>query len=840
MKEFFDRYKARIEVDDLQRFGIILMEDLSTALPGFEFVVHLLDTPQREAELDNRTKEALQRNKARRESETGRLILPVVHQKKPLAIINATSPLKTVVSTEVLGLLPTIIRLSLDKLLLYKINITDNETDLNNEDYFRSYIRKKLQATPRQPGGPGQLKPLRLGDAESFPALVVLLAEIREFDRLAMEHGRLEAIRALKALADWMKEGIHGGYALARVGKGRLGLALLRMDLAATEGLARKVALRPELTSRDLCPPIRLSFGLAGFPADFTEELGQMESLDFKLPDLADQLVVKAELALHRAMTGKSESVLTYHQVLECAGRVVQVLPYQRVVINLGAVAGARTGQVFIITEASKSTEVDYKGEVVLIDVQQDFAVGEIINLRYSTSQVQPGDGLILSQTALESSTAHDGVDQLLALPNHYGFLNRLNDCLGKVKNLAIMLIRIDGYERYRTTMGHQESDRQLKTIWELIKGHLPAETLAGRFSAESVVVFCPELDGVQARHLAETLRDEIKATQKQTCSIGLTVFPCGSIPKTEALYCAQKALDHASFLGPASLAVFNALSLNISGDKRFEAQDWVGAVQEYRLGLELDPQNLNLLNSLGVCYGYQKQFDRALESFDRVLSLSPDNLMAHYNRGFVLEMALRTEEALENYRRAAELDPANFDVLFQYGKTAQGLNRTDEAVTSFQRAAGLDSRRPIVFRYLGQALLQAGKGQEAFEAFKAAVRHDPEDALSMSQLGMLYLERGTDLDVALSLIRQSVDFDPTNSMFRYRLARILGVAGDLSAAETQYHKVLDLGRKSREVYYELGGVLRALGRQDEARQCFEEALAIDPNFESAAEALKV
>ncbi|MBF0528212.1 MAG: tetratricopeptide repeat protein [Deltaproteobacteria bacterium] len=841
MKEFFERYKAKIETDDLQRFGVILMEDLSAVLPGFEFVVHLLDTPQREAELDNRTKEALQRNKARREPETGRLILPVVFQRSKLAVINAVSPVKPTVSSEIIELLPTIVRLSLEKLLLYKINITDNETDLNNEDYFRSYVRKKLQISTRPPAGPGQLKPLRLGDAETVSTLVILLAEIRDFERLATEHGRLEAVRALKTLADWLKEGVQGGYTLARMGKGRLGLALQRMDLTSVEDLAKKTTMcpRPLGASSYLGPPIRLAFGLAAFPTDFAEELGQSESLDLRLNDLADQLLAKAELALQRAVTTKNEPVISFHQVLEIGGRVVQVLPYQRVVINLGQMAGAKTGQVFIIIPANKNTEVDYKGEIVLIDVQKDFSIGEIMDLRYSTTQIQVGDGLLLSQTALEDVAASDNLDPLLGLPKHYGFLSRLNEQIEKTDNLALMLIRVDGYEQYRTTMGHQESDRQLKAIWELVQGYLPHEVLAGRFSAESIVVYCPEMNETQANNLAVTIRDEIRNRSKQTCSLGLAVFPCGSIPKTAALPCAQKALDHAGFLGPGSLALFNALSLNISGDKKFEALDWAGAIQEYQLGLELDPYNINILNSLGVCYGYRKQFDQALEAFERVMILAPDNLMAHYNRGFVLEMAIRPEDALDSYRRAAELDPNNFNVLYQLGKTAQGLNRIDEAVDSFRRAAALDGRHPIVFRYLGQVLLQAGRPQDAFEAFKAAVRYDPEDASSISQLGILYLERGTDLDVALSLAKQSVDLDPTNSLFRYRLARTLAAAGDPASSETQYSKVLDLGRKSREVYYELGCVLRSLGRREEAVKYFKEALAVDPNFELAAEALK-
>ncbi|MDY6851775.1 MAG: tetratricopeptide repeat protein, partial [Thermodesulfobacteriota bacterium] len=240
----------------------------------------------------------------------------------------------------------------------------------------------------------------------------------------------------------------------------------------------------------------------------------------------------------------------------------------------------------------------------------------------------------------------------------------------------------------------------------------------------------------------------------------------------------------------------------------------------------------------LGVCYGHQQNSDLALETFDRVLKLDSDNLMAHFNRGFILAGVDRHQEALESLRRAAEIENDNFDVLFQLGKTALELDLTDEALSALEQAAGLEDHRPVVFRYLGQTLLKAGRPENAVDAFKAAARHDPEDAPSLSQLGVLFLDRGTDSEVALSLTRQSVNLDRTNSLFRQRLARALSVAGDLEESEAEYRRAIEMGARSREVFYELGQVVLKQGRAEEAEKLFRESLAVDQEYGPALEAL--
>ncbi len=844
MKEFFKRHGIDLEVEDIARYARILIDDLGLVLKGEDFRVHLLDNPGQETRLDEAQREALTEKKVLYEHVSRRLHLPVIYDGRSLALVSISMLEGFDLPEDAYPLILLAVKQSLEKILLYKINITDRETGLYNDYYFQGYLNRELKSLLGRGDGQKFPKPLSFSEEGVFPGLTLLLVEIDQFSDLTATHGRIEADRALRAVSRKLLAAASPSGCAARLSSGRLGLIMPHQDLQAGLEAAKAIQDLPESFESQKLPRLKLGFGLAGYPVDFTDEFGQADAVTGNETDLAEALTLKAELALRQALNDKEKSIFTYADILKQGARIVQVLPLNRVVINIGRTAGARVGQVFTLSEIVSDNDLNYKGEVVLSEVEDDFSVGRTINLLNPLNMVKPGDTLRLSQKAGEDWAAaileeKERLDPLLGIPAHFNFVRQLDNRLQGQDKFAIILIRVDGYDSYRQTMGRLLSDQKIKALYDLLQEDMPEGALTGRFSADCLAVFCPDLDKSAAETLVETWLDKIKTRNSQTASLGLALYPCGSFSPPEILTNAQKALEHASFFGPASKATFDAVSLNISGDKFFASGDLKEAIAEFEKALTLDPDDVNVLNSLGVCYGHEHQVDQALECFQRVLDLDPRNLMAHFNRGFALSMAGRPEEALESFRRAVEIDGQNFDALFQMGVVALEVGRVDEAVESFSRAEKVEGSRPVLYKYLGESLLRAGRDEEAIRALKAAVRFDPRDAASMSQLGVLFMDRGTDPEVALSLTRQSVELDQTNPTYRERLARALYGVGNLAEAEVEYGRALEMGGQSREVHYNLGQVIREQGRLDEAAAAFKRALELDPQYHPALRALK-
>jgi len=57
-----------------------------------------------------------------------------------------------------------------------------------------------------------------------------------------------------------------------------------------------------------------------------------------------------------------------------------------------------------------------------------------------------------------------------------------------------------------------------------------------------------------------------------------------------------------------------------------FEQKEYEKAIEIYQKYLEISPQNLNVLYNLGIIYYTKKDYDNAISSFEKILEIQPEN----------------------------------------------------------------------------------------------------------------------------------------------------------------------------------------------------------------------
>jgi tetratricopeptide (TPR) repeat protein len=251
---------------------------------------------------------------------------------------------------------------------------------------------------------------------------------------------------------------------------------------------------------------------------------------------------------------------------------------------------------------------------------------------------------------------------------------------------------------------------------------------------------------------------------------IGVATYPTAEYTRTQILENSEKALNHGEFFGPGSVTLFDAVSLNISGDRHYQNGDIPGAIAEFQKGLVLDPSDVNLHNSLGVCYGVQEKYNEALNAFDRAIGLAPDEVMPVYNKGYVLSAMGEKDRAMDCFLTANEKEPDVFEIVFHIGQTLLEEGNAEKAKLFLENAVRLNERSGPAHKSLGRCLKQLGHHKKALKAYKTAVKINPSDAQSLCDLGRLYLQLGESLDVATVFCEQSVRLEPDNALFRFHL----------------------------------------------------------------------
>jgi Flp pilus assembly protein TadD/GGDEF domain-containing protein len=377
----------------------------------------------------------------------------------------------------------------------------------------------------------------------------------------------------------------------------------------------------------------------------------------------------------------------------------------------------------------------------------------------------------------------------------------------------ALLLVRLDEWERWQRQQGAQEAARRAKEVLQTSRRLCPAGAALHWAGPDRFVVFLPGADRQRAEEQGHAIRARTRAARGTTVSIGLSLFPCVGFSKGDLLENARKALLHTGFFGPDTQTAFDAVSLNISGDRLFEAGHLDEAVQEFHRALALDSENVNVRNSLGVCYARMGRIDAAAAEFSRVASLSCDDFMPHYNLGCALASLGRAQEAEQSLKRASELDPTAPAVRFQLATLCKDGERMEEALSHLRRTVELRPQWLHAWRLLGTWLLEEGRDEEAMAAFKRALRLNAGDATALSGLAVVYGTRETNREVALSLARRSIQIEPGNALYLERFARLLLQSGEVEEALIHCRRAGELapeGRRIRELLGEIAAAQRA------------------------------
>ena len=220
----------------------------------------------------------------------------------------------------------------------------------------------------------------------------------------------------------------------------------------------------------------------------------------------------------------------------------------------------------------------------------------------------------------------------------------------------------------------------------------------------------------------AALIRKGLTENNGPNITIGTAAYPTLSYEKSAILENACKAIDHACFFGPDSTMAFDDVSLNISGDKLFQNGDIDAAVQEFKAALELNPGNINVRNSLGVCYGLLDRLDLAKQEFSAALRSNGSEVMALYNLGLIHLLLADRVNALAYFQKALKLNDDILEVTIQTGRLLLELGEPEASRPYIDRSIELDSSSFLAYRLLGDYYLARDLLSEAIGAYKKAM----------------------------------------------------------------------------------------------------------------------
>jgi len=125
-------------------------------------------------------------------------------------------------------------------------------------------------------------------------------------------------------------------------------------------------------------------------------------------------------------------------------------------------------------------------------------------------------------------------------------------------------------------------------------------------------------------------------------------------------------------------------------------------AVTEYKIKLDIHPEDVETRNKLANIFLKQDKLAEASTEFLEVLRTSPDDYDAHVGIGSIRMREGRYKEALLSFEKAKEINGSRPEVYYHFGRTYRMMGMNAMAIEMYRKSLSLE-KNPDILKELGE-----------------------------------------------------------------------------------------------------------------------------------------
>ena len=261
----------------------------------------------------------------------------------------------------------------------------------------------------------------------------------------------------------------------------------------------------------------------------------------------------------------------------------------------------------------------------------------------------------------------------------------------------------------------------------------------------------------------------------------GLALLQQGKLAEADKLFLQAHQLDEN-----------NVDVLNLLGIRSYQLQAYPSALDFLNRANQLAPHSAQTLSNLGLVHNALLQFSDALHFFDLAIHCDSNIPETHNNRGNALKGLQRIAEANQAYETAMNLRPNYAQALSNQGVLLLEEGKAVKAITLFEKALQANPHFVIAYNNLGNAFTEIENYDDAFQCFERALQINPNYLDACLNFGNS-LKKCKQYEAAIDCYQHALKINPNNAKTFYLLGEIYYDTGDSDLAKTYYAKSLEL-----------------------------------------------
>ncbi|OYP37468.1 tetratricopeptide repeat protein [Rhodopirellula sp. MGV] len=296
----------------------------------------------------------------------------------------------------------------------------------------------------------------------------------------------------------------------------------------------------------------------------------------------------------------------------------------------------------------------------------------------------------------------------------------------------------------------------------------------------------------------------------------------------------AENALKMAIQNRPTRSQLYLHLTTVLAAQKRFgEASQWMETAFE-----RIQPPNEAMRLRQAQLAWMEGRATEAKKTFDSMRQIDAVKESLRQLSRWLME-ASRVDESREILATIGESLDNNFDVIVQQYKLAIERGNLPEASAIIQRQLDLSEGEQQQYWSVEAALLVARQGelQKGLAGLMKLSQAGIADQHLFAAIGDVNRWIGN-TETAIDYYQKALKQGTPSSATLNNLGALIS-ATDPSEAERLLRRAIEIDRSNFNAWHSLGNALVRQGRNDEARQCYQNALAVRPGFQPSETMLK-
>jgi len=254
-------------------------------------------------------------------------------------------------------------------------------------------------------------------------------------------------------------------------------------------------------------------------------------------------------------------------------------------------------------------------------------------------------------------------------------------------------------------------------------------------------------------------------------------------------------------------------------------------ARMQFLEALKIEPRYIPARLALAESYLMRNESAKAVQAAEEVIAMDQTNLTARLIRASGLMNMRENVKAREELTLAAKMYPKSNDVRFQLGQLNFIERHFPEAEADFM--ALMQANDPRGLPGIMESKVNQGQWPQAIKFAEDQLRQAPDRDDYRLVLAKIYFRAGKYAECA-SEYQKLIAKNPKSSELYVRLGEAKVTAGDTKGAVEAYLKAKEIDPADAVPSLDLAILYNNLGRHDEARKCYEDALKIRPDDPTA------